>query len=93
MCGCISRSKECRKKSKECSPIKSRSSKTNFIFIFPEGTFNETEKPLKDFYDGPFRLAIEMQTPIKPVLFIDTLDRLHYGGLLRLTPGPNRVVF
>jgi 1-acyl-sn-glycerol-3-phosphate acyltransferase len=24
------------------------------IFIFPEGTFNLTQKPLKDFYDGAF---------------------------------------
>lgn len=63
------------------------------IFIFPEGTFNETQKPLKDFYDGAFRIAIETQTPIKPVLFVDTLDRLHYRSLFELTPGINRVVY
>lgn len=63
------------------------------IFIFPEGTFNETGKPLKDFYDGAFRLAIETQTPIKPLLLVDTLDRLHYRGLFELTPGPSRVVY
>lgn len=63
------------------------------IFIFPEGTFNETMHPLKSFYDGAFRIAIETQTPIKPVLFVDTLDRLHYCSLFRLTPGLNRVVY
>jgi 1-acyl-sn-glycerol-3-phosphate acyltransferase len=63
------------------------------IFIFPEGTFNETQQPLKDFYDGAFRIAIETQTPIKPVLFVDTLDRLHYRSLFELTPGINRVVY
>lgn len=63
------------------------------IFIFPEGTFNETDKPLKEFYDGAFRLAIEMQTPIKPILFVDSVDRLHYRGIFELTPGPNRVVY
>jgi 1-acyl-sn-glycerol-3-phosphate acyltransferase len=63
------------------------------IFIFPEGTFNETEKLLKEFYDGAFRIAIETQTSIKPLLFIDTLHRLHYKGLFELTPGPNRVVY
>lgn len=63
------------------------------IFIFPEGTFNETEKPLKEFYDGAFRIAIETQTSIKPLLFIDTIHRLHYRGLFELTPGPNRVVY
>jgi 1-acyl-sn-glycerol-3-phosphate acyltransferase len=63
------------------------------IFIFPEGTFNETRKPLKDFFDGAFRIAIETQTPIKPILLVDTIDRLHYRGLFELTPGVNRVVY
>lgn len=63
------------------------------IFIFPEGTFNETSDPLKDFYDGAFRIAIETETPIKPVLLIDTLDRLHYKSIFSLTPGINRVVY
>lgn len=63
------------------------------IFIFPEGTFNETEQPLKHFFDGAFRIAIETETPIKPVLLVDTHDRLHYRGLFELTPGPSRVVY
>lgn len=63
------------------------------IFIFPEGTFNETGAPLKEFYDGAFRIAIETQTPIKPILFLDTVDRLHYRSIFTLTPGPCRVVF
>lgn len=63
------------------------------IFIFPEGTFNETGKPLKDFYDGAFRIAIETQTPIKPVIFVDTAKRLYYNSILSLTPGVSRTVF
>jgi len=63
------------------------------IFIFPEGTFNETGTPLKDFFDGAFRIAIETETAIKPVLFIDTVDRLHYSSIFTLTPGLCRVVF
>jgi 1-acyl-sn-glycerol-3-phosphate acyltransferase len=63
------------------------------IFIFPEGTFNETGAPLKDFYDGAFRIAIETQTPIKPVLFPDTVQRLHFRSIFTLTPGPCRVIF
>jgi 1-acyl-sn-glycerol-3-phosphate acyltransferase len=72
--------------------LKSALKKNISIFIFPEGTFNETGEPLKDFFDGAFRLAIEMQVPIKPLLFIDTLERLDYRSYLNLTPGPNRVV-
>jgi len=79
-------------RSRSVRALKSALKKNVSIFIFPEGTFNETGAPLKDFYDGAFRLAIEMQTPIKPLLFVDTLDRLHYKKLLNLTPGKNRVV-
>jgi len=63
------------------------------VFIFPEGTFNETKMPLKNFYDGAFRMAIETQTPIKPVLFVDTIKRMHYRSLFEVTPGLNRVVY
>lgn len=63
------------------------------IFIFPEGTFNITPEPLKDFFDGAFRIAIETETPIKPVLLVDTLDRLHYNSIFSLTPGKNRVIY
>ncbi len=63
------------------------------VFICPEGTFNETGKPLKSFYDGAFRIAIETQTPVKPLLFLDTFDRMHYSRLLSLKPGRNRVVY
>jgi 1-acyl-sn-glycerol-3-phosphate acyltransferase len=63
------------------------------IFIFPEGTLNETKQPLKDFYDGAFRIAIETQTPIKPILFLDSYDRLSYESILRLSPGRSRSVF
>jgi 1-acyl-sn-glycerol-3-phosphate acyltransferase len=63
------------------------------IFIFPEGTFNETGKPLKELYDGAFRIAIETQTPIKPLLFLDTWHRLHYQSIFSLSPGRSRTVF
>ncbi len=63
------------------------------IFIFPEGTFNESDKPLKDFFDGAFKLAIQTQTSIKPMLFIDTAKRLDQYNLFSLTPGQNRVVY
>src|SRR5215212_7905979 len=63
------------------------------IFIFPEGTFNLTKQPLKEFYDGAFRIAIETQTPIKPVLFLDNYDRMNYTSFLSLNPGKARVVY
>lgn len=63
------------------------------IAIFPEGTFNETDQPLKDFYSGAFRLAINTQKDIVPVLFPDTVSRWHYSAWWKLSPGRNRVVY
>jgi 1-acyl-sn-glycerol-3-phosphate acyltransferase len=63
------------------------------VFIFPEGTFNTTGETLKEFYDGAFRIAIETQTPLLPVIFPDTLKRLHYTSALSFTPGKCRAIF
>lgn len=63
------------------------------VVISPEGTFNMTGKPLKDFYDGAFKIAIETQTPIKPVLFLDAYDRLGYRSVFSLNPGKSRIVY
>ncbi len=63
------------------------------IAVFPEGTFNETRQPLKEFFDGAFRLAINTQTPVLPMAFPDTNDRWHYSTVWQLKPGKNRVVY
>ena len=63
------------------------------ILVFPEGTFNETHRPLKEFYDGAFRVAIETGTPICPILFLDTYDRMPYESFFSLNPGRCRAVF
>jgi len=63
------------------------------VVVFPEGTFNTTGKPLKDFYDGAFRVAVETQTPVKPVLFLDAFDRMNYRSIFSLTPGRCRIVY
>jgi 1-acyl-sn-glycerol-3-phosphate acyltransferase len=63
------------------------------IVIAPEGTFNMSNEPLKAFYDGAFRIAIETNTPVKPVLFLDAQDRLHHRSIFSLSPGRSRSVF
>ena len=80
-------------RAKSVRALKAALTKGLSIFIFPEGTFNETNEPLKSFYDGAFRIAIETQTNIKPILLPDTLDRLHYKSIFSLTPGKNRVIY
>lgn len=42
------------------------------LLVFPEGTRNRTPFPLKDFYDGAFKVAIDCQVPIIPMVILDT---------------------
>lgn len=63
------------------------------IFIFPEGKFNETDAILKSFFDGAFKIAIQTQTPVLPMLFLDTQERWSYKSFWALQPGRNRVVY
>ncbi len=52
-----------------------------------------THHPLKSFYHGAFRIAIETQKPIRPILFLDTYDRLGYKSIFSLNPGRCRAVY
>ncbi len=58
------------------------------MVIYPEGTRNRTGKPLKDFYDGAFRLAIETKKPIIPVVMFHTDTVLPPGKPFFLWPHP-----
>lgn len=80
-------------RAKSVSILKQVLKKNISIVIAPEGTFNISDRPLKDFYDGAFRIAIDTHTPIKPVLFLDAYDRLHYSSIFSLTPGRSRAVY
>jgi 1-acyl-sn-glycerol-3-phosphate acyltransferase len=80
-------------RAKSIRTLKSIIGKGISVMVFPEGTFNMTHRPLKDFYDGAFRLAIETQTPVKPVLFLDTYDRMTYKNFFLATPGRSRIVY
>lgn len=80
------------RRTKSIAELKAFMKKDISIFIYPEGTFNETRNPLKHFYDGAFRIAIETGKPIKPVVFLDTAKRLHYKSVWSLTPGRSRAI-
>jgi 1-acyl-sn-glycerol-3-phosphate acyltransferase len=82
------------KRARSLRNLKAALHKRTSIFIFPEGTFSMThQQPLKSFYNGAFKLAIEMQIPIQPILMIDAVDRMHFESVFSLTPGANRVVY
>jgi 1-acyl-sn-glycerol-3-phosphate acyltransferase len=81
------------KRAKSVYQLKSVLKKDISIVVAPEGTFNLTHRPLKEFYDGAFRIAIETQTPIKPLLFLDTYDRMGYESIFSIRPGRSRSVY
>jgi len=54
------------------------------VYIYPEGTRNMTGKPLKEFYDGAFRLALQTGLPIA-VLTIRNSGKLLHN--YQLSPG------
>ena len=50
-------------------------------------------EPLKSFYDGAFRIAIETQTPVKPVLFLDNYSLMNYQYPAQFKTRRSRAVF
>lgn len=80
-------------RAKSVQVLKSILRKGISVLVFPEGGFNMTHAPLKEFYDGAFRIAIETQTPIRPVLLLNSYNRMHYRSIFSLNPGKSRSVF
>jgi 1-acyl-sn-glycerol-3-phosphate acyltransferase len=80
-------------RAKSVRQLKSVIRKGLSVYIFPEGTFNIAHTPLKEFYDGAFRIAIETQTPVKPILFLDAYDRMHYRSVFSYHWGKCRTVY
>lgn len=56
------------------------------MLIYPEGTRNNTNDPLKSFYDGAFRLAQETGRPLLPVLLFNTRKALPRNKIFFLWP-------
>lgn len=54
--------------------------------IYPEGTRNRTGEPLKNFYDGAFRLAVATQKNIIPVCIFGTNKALPVAKSFYLMP-------
>jgi 1-acyl-sn-glycerol-3-phosphate acyltransferase len=67
--------------------------KGDSVFLFPEGTISSFGR-LRGFKNGAFKLAIEKQVPIVPVIFLNNWKLLQNGGYLKAfgRPGISRVV-
>lgn len=55
--------------------------------IYPEGTRNKTNQPLKEFHDGAFRLAMDTQKDIIPTLIFNTKNILPTDKVFWFKPG------
>lgn len=60
------------------------------ILIFAEGTQNRSGEPLQPFHDGAFRIAIDTQQPILPIVVLGA-GRLMPPSTIDLRPGLIRI--
>src|SRR6478735_5856404 len=56
------------------------------MVIYPEGTRNRSNDPLKTFYDGAFRLSVDTGKPILPVILFHTKKVLPANRFFYLSP-------
>ncbi len=61
------------------------------ILLFAEGTQNRTKEILQPFKDGAFRIAIDTQQPILPMVVIGA-GKLMPPGTIRLKPGRIKIL-
>lgn len=85
MCVSVDRSSnESRRKSME--NLKRILSMGISVLIFPEGTQNRTKELLQPFYDGAFRIAVETQQPIIPIVVLGAGEIMPPGKVF-IKPG------
>lgn len=61
--------------------------------IYPEGTRNKTDQPLKSFHDGAFRLAIATKKPIIPAVLFNSKKVMPANKTFYLLPHPLQMHF
>ncbi len=61
--------------------------------IYPEGTRNRTDNPLKPFYNGAFKLSVETGHAILPAVLFNTKKVLPPGKFLYGWPGKMEIHF
>lgn len=60
------------------------------VLIFVEGTQNRTKEILQPFHDGAFRIAVDTQQPLLPMVVIGA-GKLMPPGTINLRPGTIRI--
>ncbi len=61
--------------------------------LYPEGTRNRTDRPLKEFYDGAFKLAVDTKKQIIPCVIIGTNKAMPISKSFYLMPTKLQMIF
>ncbi len=61
--------------------------------LYPEGTRNKTDKPLKEFYDGAFKLAIDSEKEIIACVILGTKKAMPIHKTFYLLPTKLKMIF
>lgn len=61
--------------------------------IYPEGTRNKTDQPLKAFHNGAFKLAIETGKSIIPGIIFNTKKVMPFHKPFCIVPHPLQIHF
>jgi 1-acyl-sn-glycerol-3-phosphate acyltransferase len=78
--------KDERSRIKSYEDMKKELTKGMHMCIYPEGTRNRTAAPLKQFYDGAFKLATDSKKEIIPCLIIGTKKAMPVNKFFYLFP-------
>ena len=75
-----------RSRSKSFEAMKKVLEKNMHMCIYPEGTRNRTKEPLKQFYSGAFKLAIDAQKEVIPCVIFGTKEAMPIDKPFYLVP-------
>lgn len=78
--------KDDRSRSKSFDAMKKVLSMGMHMCIYPEGTRNRTREPLKEFYDGAFKLAVAAKKDIIPCIICGTKKAMPINKTFYLLP-------
>ena len=82
-----------RSRTKSYEAMKSVLRRGMHMCIYPEGTRNRTDKPIKDFYDGAFKLAVDSKKDVMPCVIIGTKQAMPIHKKFYLLPTHLKMIF
>lgn len=82
-----------RSRVKSFETMKNVLQKGMHMCLYPEGTRNRTDKPMKDFYDGAFKLAVSAKKDVLPCVIIGTKEAMPVNKTFYLLPKRLSMIF